>query len=98
MRHAFHQYTIRITPTFKLTRDELKEYMAQNGIITGIYYPKPLHLHPHFEKFGYKEGQFPVAEKLAKEVLSIPVHPLLTKKELTKIIEIINNASKKRNA
>lgn len=88
-RHVFHQYTIRITEEFPLSRDELREHLKENGIGSGIYYPKPLHLHPHFEKMGFKEGDFPVAERISKEVLSLPVHPSLTEEEVEKIIQTI---------
>jgi len=84
--HVFHQYTIRVLEDFKLNRDELNEYLSKKGIGTGIYYPKPLHLLPHLKKFGYKEGDFPIAEKLSNEVISLPVHPHLTKEQLDFII------------
>ena len=88
-KHVFHQYTIRITDDFKKTRDELLAFLKKNGTICGVYYPKPLHLHPHFAKMGYKEGDFPIAEKIAKEVISLPVHPNLTEKEINSIIKKI---------
>lgn len=90
-KHVFHQYTIRITKEFGSSREELIEHLKKNGIGFGIYYPKPLHLHPHFSRLGYKEGDFPVAEKLAKEVISLPVHPKVIQKDIEYIIEIINN-------
>lgn len=88
-KHVFHQYTIRITEEFKTSREKLMEFLEYNNIGSTIYYPKPLHLHPHFTKLGYKEGDFPVAERLAKEVLSLPVHPSLTKEEIGLIIDKI---------
>lgn len=93
-KHVFHQYTIRVTPDFKVTRDELVESLSKKHINTGIYYPKPLHLHEHFEKFGYKEGDFPVAEKLSKEVLSLPVHPHLSQEDVEMIVSSIAEMGK----
>lgn len=90
-RHVFHQHTIRITEEAKFKREDLMSYLKEKGIGCGIYYPKPLHLHPHFAKFGYKEGDFPVAEKIAKEVLSLPVHPSLSDEDVNHIIETIRN-------
>lgn len=87
--HVFHQYTIRLSDEFKSSREELMEFLKENGIGSTVYYPKPLHLHPHFAKLGYKEGDFPVAEKLAKQVLSLPVHPSLTKDEIQHIVDTI---------
>jgi len=85
--HVFHQYTIKVQEDFKLSRDEVIEHLSKKGIGTGVYYPKPLHLLGHFKKFGYKEGDFPVAEKASKEVISLPVHPHLTKEQLNQIID-----------
>ena len=85
-KHVFHQYTIKVNPA---VRDKLISYLKEKEIGTGIYYPKPLHLHPFFTKLGYKQGDFPVSEKLSKQVISLPVHPALTKDELDKIIKAI---------
>jgi len=90
-RHVFHQYTIKIDG-FKLTRDELIEHLKKNEIGYGIYYPKPLHLHSWFAKLGYKEGDFPVSERLSKQVISLPVHPSISPADIDKIVEVIKNA------
>ena len=90
-RHAFHQYTIKVND-HKLTRDELVSYLKENEVGCGVYYPKPLHLHPHFMKLGYKEGDFPISEQLSKQVISLPVHPAVSESDITKIIEVIKNA------
>jgi dTDP-4-amino-4,6-dideoxygalactose transaminase len=50
-----------------------------------------LHLHSHFQKLGYKEGDFPIAEKMSKEVVSLPVHPSLANEEVEKIIKAIKD-------
>ena len=85
-KHVFHQFTIKVEEDFKLSRDELINYLKEKGINTAIYYPKPLHLCEHFRKLGYKEGDFPIAEKISKQVLSLPVHPHLTEEQLNTII------------
>ena len=87
-KHVFHQYTIRVDG-FKLSRDKLAEYLTEKGIGNGIYYPKPLHLLDHYKVFGYKKGDFPIAEKACDEVLSLPVHPYLTKEQMDLIINTI---------
>ena len=87
--HVFHQYTIRVLENFKLNRDELNEHLNKKGIGTGVYYPKPLHLLPHLKKFGYKDRDFPIAEKLSGQVISLPVHPHLAKEQLDYIINTI---------
>ena len=90
-RHVFHQYTIKVEG-FKLTRDHLIEHLKKNEIGHGIFYPKPLHLHPHFARLGYKEGDFPTSERLSKHVLSLPVHPGVSASDIGRIVEVIKNA------
>ena len=87
--HVFHQYTIVVEDNFRQTRDELAESLNKKGISSAVYYPKPLHLLEHFKKLGYKEGQFPIAEKLSKQVLSLPIHPHLTQEQLSTIASAI---------
>lgn len=88
--HVFHQYTIKVEDNFILKRDALISHLNKNGIGCAVYYPKPLHLFTHIKKFGYKEGDFPVAEELSKQVLSLPIHPGLTKEDLDLIIRTIS--------
>ena len=93
--HVYHQYTIRITEEYGHTREELMEFLKENEIGCGIYYPKPLHMHEHFRKMGYKEGDFPVSEMLSKQVLSLPVNPFVTKEDVESIVDKIEKFSKK---
>lgn len=94
--HVYHQYTLRVTEEFSMSRDELVAYLKDNGVAAGIYYPKALHLFPQFKDLGYKEGDFPHAEKASREVLSLPVHPLLKSSDRQKVIEIIKQAAKEK--
>lgn len=73
--HVFHQYTIRVTEDFPLSRDGLIDELHSREIGAGAYYPRALHTYPHISKLGYKIGDFPEAEKAASEVISLPVHP-----------------------
>ncbi|WP_113930694.1 DegT/DnrJ/EryC1/StrS family aminotransferase [Bacillus sp. P14.5] len=88
--HVFHQYTIRVDK-----RDELQAYLKEQGVASMIYYPLPLHVQPVFKDLGYKEGDFPVAEKAAKEALSLPMFPELKEEQqvyvVKKIAEFFNN-------
>ncbi|MFZ0773472.1 MAG: DegT/DnrJ/EryC1/StrS family aminotransferase [Candidatus Sulfotelmatobacter sp.] len=74
--HVFHQYVVRA-----YRRDELREFLTARKIGTEIYYPIPLHLQPCFVHLGYCEGDFPEAERAAKEVLALPMFPELTEEE-----------------
>ncbi len=72
--HVFHQYTLRIEEG----RDALQRHLAEAGISSAIYYPVPLHLQQAYRIYGYAEGDFPLAEQLSREVLSLPMHTELT--------------------
>ncbi|TFV97921.1 DegT/DnrJ/EryC1/StrS family aminotransferase [Algoriphagus kandeliae] len=87
--HVFHQYTIRLDSS--INRDEFKEYLAQKGIPSMIYYPLPLHLQKAYLNYGGKEGGFPIAEKLCKQVLSLPIHTEMGQDQQEYIIEQILN-------
>ncbi len=82
--HIFHQYTIRTQ-----YRDKLKNYLRKKGITVMIYYPLLLHLQPAFKYLGYKKGDLPKSEKTAREVLSVPIYPEITRKEQNYTIRII---------
>ena len=73
----YHQYTVTVPE-----RDELQKYLADNDIGSAVFYPKPLHLQDCFSELGYREGDMPVAERLCKEVLSLPVYPELLQDEI----------------
>jgi dTDP-4-amino-4,6-dideoxygalactose transaminase len=75
--HVFHQFPIR-TPC----RDRLLEYLLEKGVDAVIRYPVPIHLQPAFSGFGWKPGQFPVAEALARELVCLPIRPNLTMSEV----------------
>lgn len=89
--HVFHQYTIRVTKDFGISRDELQQKLNECGIGTGVIYPLPIHQQPLYQKLGCKDS-LPVAEQAAKEVLSLPVHQHLTREDLNSIVEGLKNA------
>jgi len=84
-RHVYNQYTVRVPQR----RDALLEHLRERGIGTRIYYPTPIHQQPVYRKLGY-EDDLPIAQRLAAEVLSLPVHPSLTADELERIVESVN--------
>ncbi len=87
--HVYHLYVIR---TWK--REKLQNYLKQKGIEALIHYPIPVHLQKAYEDLGAKEGDFPVAEKCSKQVLSLPIYPELEEKEISKIVNVINEFCK----
>lgn len=87
--HVFHQFTIRINKDFPMSRNSFIKHLEKNGIKAKIYYPIPLYKQKLYKDLGYKDN-LPIAAKIAKEVLSIPVHPGLSKKDLVKIVRSFN--------
>jgi len=84
--HVYHQYTI-MTPK----REAIQSRLKNNGISSVVYYPIPLHLQEALSFLGHKQGDFPVAEKAAGEVLSLPMYPELEEETIRRIAEIIIN-------
>lgn len=84
-KHVYYMYEIQAPK-----RDKLRKYLKKQGIHTGIHYPIPLHLQPAYEHLHLPKGSYPVAEKLAEHILSIPMYPELTKQQQDYIIDHIN--------
>jgi len=82
--HIYHQYTVRCR-----RRDDLVTTLKAAGIGCAVYYPTPLHLQPCFAPLGYREGQFPAAERAAHEVVSLPVYPELTRAQRDEVIDVM---------
>lgn len=80
--HIFHQYTIRVKNG---KRDELRKFLASEGIPSMIYYPGPLHMQKAYRDLGYSEDDFPVTSMLCREVLSLPMHPEMEAEQLEHI-------------
>lgn len=87
--HVFHQYTLRITGT---DRNKVREALTAAGVPAMIYYPIPLHLQKAYQDPRYKAGDFPVAERLAASVLSLPMHTELDDEQLAYITEQVLRA------
>lgn len=85
--HVFHQYTVQINE--KTNRNELQKKLGEKGIPAMIYYPIPLHLQKAYKNERYKQGDFPNAEKLAKTVLSLPMHTELEEEQLEYITKTL---------
>lgn len=92
-RHVFHQYTIRAPGQ----RDDLLTHLRQRKVGATVYYATPIHRQPLYCRLGYEET-LPVAERLSREVLSLPVHPSLTDYELDTIVTETNSFFRMNNA
>lgn len=91
VRHVFHQYTLRVENG---KRDNLKDFLTENGIGTGVHYPKTIYNQKLYHDLDI-EGNCPQAEKATSEVLSIPVHPGLSVEDLEEIATILEEATEK---
>jgi dTDP-4-amino-4,6-dideoxygalactose transaminase len=83
-RAVYHLYVIRIE-----NRDQLQQRLSEVGIGTAIHYPIPLHLQKAYAGFGYQEGDFPVAERVAAEILSLPMYPQLSSHHAARVSESV---------
>jgi dTDP-4-amino-4,6-dideoxygalactose transaminase len=84
LRGVYHLY---VAATQK--RDALLQHLRTREIEAGIHYPIPLHLQPVYQSLGYREGDFPHAERAAREVLSLPMYPELTREQMDRIVSEI---------
>ncbi len=82
--HVFNQYTIRAQ-----RRDELMAYLKEHEIGHKVYYPVPLHLQECYQHLGYQKGDLPVSERMAREVLSLPIYPELTDSQMELVVQRI---------
>ncbi len=91
--HAYHLYVIRVP-----FRDELAEYLKQRGIATGMHYPIPLHLQPAYAFMGHGPGSFPIAERYAGQILSLPIFPELEEAQIQYVADHIRSFFAQKNS
>lgn len=88
--HVYHHYTIQVLSEFPITRDQLQKQLMQRGIESSVHYPIPIHKQKFLLK-EYAREQYPVAEGASKTVLSLPIHPFLSDKEMHYIAQTIKH-------
>lgn len=89
-RHVYHVYAVR-SPE----RDRIREELTKANIQSGLHYPIPVHLQKAHEDLGHKVGDFPVSEKAAAEVLSLPIFPEMTDEQVKTVADAVNNGGQR---
>src|SRR5678815_4756160 len=84
VRHVYHVYVVRSSD-----RDGLRARLTDAGVQTGVHYPIPVHLQPAYRNLGYGTGDFPVAEAIAREILSLPMFPEMTDAQIEEVGSVI---------
>ena len=84
VRHVYHVYAVRLAQ-----RDAWRARLQEMGIQTGVHYPIPVHLQPAYRNLGYGTGDFPVAEAIAREILSLPMFPEMTDGQIEEVGSVI---------
>ena len=90
--HVFHQYVLRITDSFAMTRADLMTFLRERGIGTAVHYPIPIHRQPVYRDISAL-ARCPVAERLCEEVLSLPVHPDVSRSMLMTICDALHEVA-----
>jgi dTDP-4-amino-4,6-dideoxygalactose transaminase len=88
-QHVYHLYVVRVQD-----RDGLQEHLKSRGVSTGIHYPIPVHLQEAYRYLGYQKGDFPITERYAEEILSLPMYPELTEEQIQYVVQAINDFGK----
>jgi dTDP-4-amino-4,6-dideoxygalactose transaminase len=86
-RHVYHQFVVRVAD-----RDGVRRRMAERGVATSVFYPIPLHLQACFRGLGGRDGDFPEAERAAREVLALPIFPELRDDEVVRVAEALRES------
>jgi dTDP-4-amino-4,6-dideoxygalactose transaminase len=89
--HVYNQYTVRVSK-----RDELRAHLKEKGVGTEIYYPLPMHLQNCYQDLGYRKGAFPLSERAAEEVMSLPIYAELSDAQLTYVVDMIADFFKRQ--
>lgn len=92
-RRVYHLYTVRFAE-----RDRVQSELKNLGVASDVYYPQPPHLADPCRPFGYRPGDFPVAEQASRETLSIPLYPEMTDKQVSLVLEAVQKVQEKESA
>ena len=89
-RHVYHLYTVRAR-----NRAPLQRALQKFGVQTGVHYPVPVHLQRAWSELGHRRGDFPVSERAAAEVLSLPMYPELAQEDVDRVTRVLAQAARR---
>jgi perosamine synthetase len=89
VKHVFHQYVVRVTDDFPLSRERLMEELRGRGVEVAVHYPIPVHHQPLYRRLGYPQDICPNAIEASRRVLSLPVHPSLSREDLDYMMNVV---------
>lgn len=89
--HVYHLYVIQVTNDCPIDRNILQEKLNSQGVQTGIHYPIPCHLQPGYQNLGYHHGDFPQAEMLCQQILSLPMYPGISESQIDRVVTAIES-------
>ena len=93
VKHVYHQYVVRLEEEFPMTRQEFMGYLMKHGVGCAVHYPLPIYRQPLYIELGYGDVRCPVADVVTSKVISLPVHPALSREELKYIAEVVNSVA-----
>jgi perosamine synthetase len=93
VKHIFHQYVVRVEEEYPKSRDELADSLTEKDIGVAVHYPIPIYRQPLYQKLGYGETKCPNTEEVCRRVLSLPVHPLVDRKDIEYILDVLKKVS-----
>jgi len=89
VRHVFYQYVIRVEKDYLMERNKFAEYLRERRIDVAVHYPTPIYKQPLYEELGYEKTICPVAEETCRRILSLPVHPAVTRKDIKYVLDVL---------
>ena len=93
VKHVFHQYVIRVEDSYPLERNELSTHLTEKGIGNAVHYPIPIYRQPLYLKMGYGEQKCPNTEEACRQVLSLPVHPMVNTEAIEYMLAVLKDVS-----
>jgi len=93
VKPVFHQYVVRVEENYPRDRDELADSLTEKGVGVAVHYPIPIYRQPLYLKLGYEDTKCPNTEEACRRVLSLPVHPLVDRKDIEYILDALKDIS-----